>query len=107
KYIEDKAPWALAKDPEKKGELEGVMARLAHVVYAAGLFLSPILVEKSKAVFASLAVDNPNYEDIDNLGVLNGKTVVKGDILFPRLDSEKEIAAIAEMMAAPKEKAAA
>lgn len=107
KYIEDKAPWALAKDPAKKGELEVVMARLAHVVYAAGLFLSPILVEKCHDVYASLAVENPSYEDIENFGVLAGKKVVKGDILFPRLDTEAEIKAIVEMMSAPQEKAAA
>ena len=52
-------------------------------------------------------IDVPCYDDIDNLGVLNGKKTQKGDILFPRLDSEKEIEAIVAMMAAPKEKAAA
>ena len=57
KYIEEKAPWALAKDPAKKAELEGVMARLAHVVYAAGLFLSPILVEKSPEVYRPFSVE--------------------------------------------------
>ena len=107
KYIEDKAPWALAKDPAKKAELEGVMARLAHVVYASGLFLSPILVEKCADVYRSLAVENPSYEDIERFGVLDGHVVVKGDVLFPRLDAEKEIAEIAALMAAPKEKAAA
>ncbi|MDY6392647.1 MAG: methionine--tRNA ligase [Bacilli bacterium] len=107
KYIEEKAPWALAKDPSKKEELEGVMARLAHVVYASALMLSPILVEKSALVYASLGVDSPNYEDIDKLGVLDLKQTVKGDILFPRLDAEKETEAIVEMMNGPKEKAAA
>jgi hypothetical protein len=40
-------------------------------------------------------------------GKLDGKTVHKGAQLFPRLDSEKEVAAIKEMMEAPKEKVAA
>ena len=107
KYIEEKAPWALAKDENKRAELEGVMARLAHVLYVAGLLLSPVLVEKSKEVFKSLSISEPKYEDIEAFGVLNGHDVVKGDVLFPRLDVEKEIAAIVEMMNGPKEKAAA
>ena len=107
KYIEEKAPWALAKDPAKKEELEGVMARLAHVVYASALMLSPILVEKCNEVYASLGVEEPSYEDITKLGVLSGKQTKKGDILFPRLDAEQEVAAIIEMMNGPKEKAAA
>ena len=107
KYIEEKAPWALAKDPAKKEELEGVMARLAHIVYASALFLSPILVEKSPIVYSTLGLEKGDYEDIEKFGALNGKLINKGDVLFPRLDAEKENAAIVEMMAAPKEKAAA
>ena len=107
KYIEEKAPWGLAKDEAKKEELKGVMARLAHVVYASALMLSPILVEKCNEVYSSLGVAAPNYDDIENLGVLNGNKVTKGNVLFPRLDTEAEIQAIVDMMAAPKEKAAA
>ena len=83
------------------------MARLAHVVYSSALFLSPILVEKSPVVYGTLGLEEGNYEDIERFGALNGKTVNKGDVLFPRLDAEKETAAIVEMMNAPKEKAAA
>lgn len=107
KYIEEKAPWALAKDETKRAELEGVMARLAHVVYASALMLSPILVEKCKDVYASLGVKEPSYDDVDRLGCLNGNVMTKGEVLFPRLDADKEIEAIASMMAAPKEKTAA
>ena len=107
KYIEEKAPWGLAKDPAKKEELEGVMARLAHVVYASALFLSPILVEKSPIVYATLGLERGDYEDIERFGALNGKQINKGDVLFPRLDAEKENEAIVAMMNAPKEKAAA
>ncbi len=107
KYIEEKAPWGLAKDPAKLGELEGVMARLAHVVYAGALMLSPILVEKCAEVYATLGIEKPSYEEIESLGILTGNEVHKGEVLFPRLDTEKEIAAIVEMMNGPKEKAAA
>ena len=107
KYIEEKAPWALAKDPSKEKELASVMSHLAQVLYAAGLMLSPIMVEKSPEIFASLGLEKGVYEEAAKFGCLDGKTVHKGAQLFPRLDSEKEIEAIKEMMAAPKEKAAA
>ncbi len=109
KYIEETAPWALAKDPGKKKELESVMAHLAHVLYSAGMMMKPVLVHKSDAIFASLGCqeEDKQYENISRLGFLGGRKVVKGEQLFPRLDAEKEIQAIADMMAAPKEKAAA
>ncbi len=109
KYIEEKAPWALAKDPAKKEELESTMAHLAHVLYSAGMMLKPVLVHKSEAIFDALgcAKEERLYENISKLGFLSNHVVVKGDQLFPRLDTKTEIEAIAAMMAAPKEKAAA
>ncbi len=109
KYIEEKAPWALAKDPAKKAELESTMAHLAHVLFSAGMMLKPVLVHKSEAIFDALGCleSDRAYENIDKPGFLSERKVVKGEQLFPRLDVEKEIEAIAAMMAAPKEKAAA
>lgn len=108
KYIEETAPWALAKDETKKEELASVMSHLAHVLLIAGMLLKPIFVTKSSRIFTFLGYENdPDYEVISKFGALNGHKVIKGEALFPRLDSEKEIAEIAAMMAAPKEKAAA
>jgi methionyl-tRNA synthetase len=109
KYIEESAPWALAKDPEKKAQLESVMCHLAHVLYVAGMLLKPIFVTKSDKIFDQLGVpaELRSYEKVREFGLLGGLKVCKGDQLFPRLDAEAEIKAIAEMMAAPKEKAAA
>ena len=109
KYIEETAPWALAKDESKKPELESVMAHLAHVLYVAGELLSPILVTKSEKLFAQLGLADgeANYDDLKKFGKLDGHKVNKGEQLFPRLDAEAETKAILEMMAGPKEKTAA
>ena len=109
KYIEETAPWALAKDETKKAELESVMAHLAAVLYFAGILLSPIFTHKSPAIFASLGLpeDKVSYDHAIDFGYLDGLNVVKGEQLFPRLDAAKEEEAIKEMMAAPKEKSAA
>ncbi|MDO5329982.1 MAG: methionine--tRNA ligase [Bacillota bacterium] len=109
KYIQDSEPWSLAKDPEKKGQLESVMYHLANVIYIAGTLLSPILVEKAHLIFDQLGIpeDLRNYESIKNFGNLGGLKTQKGDLLFPRLDEAKEVEYIQSVMAGPKEKAAA
>ena len=109
KYIEESAPWALAKDPEKKETLESCMSHLANIIYLAGTLLSPILVTKSEKIYDQLGVDASmrNYECATKFGSLGGQTVNKGDQLFPRLDVEAEVQFIKDLMLAPKEKAAA
>ena len=109
KYIEENAPWALAKDETKEKELRSVMAHLAHVLFVAGMLLKPILVHKSDAIFDQLGLGNDerHYDLVSDVHLLDGKVVHKGEQLFPRLDAVKEIEAIKVMMAAPKEKAAA
>ena len=106
KYIEEKAPWTLSKEGRTK-ELSSVMAHLAQVLYCAGLLLSPVLVEKAPAIFSSLGISEPKYEEATEFGVLDGNRINKGNPLFPRLDSDKEAEAIVEMMNGPKEKVAA
>jgi methionyl-tRNA synthetase len=109
KYIQDSEPWTLAKDESKKKELASCMYHLANVIYIAGMLLSPIFVEKAPKIFDQLGIPEElrTYDAIKNFGNLSGLKVQKGDQLFPRLKAEEEIAYIAEMMAGPKEKAAA
>lgn len=109
KYIEDSAPWSLAKDPAKRKALESCMAHLANVIFLAGMLLSPILVTKSEKIFDQLGLppEKRNYETAIRMGSLAGIQVHKGEQLFPRLDTENEINFIKELMASPKEKAAA
>jgi methionyl-tRNA synthetase len=109
KYIEQSAPWALAKDPSKKKDLESCMAHLANVLFLAGVLLSPILVTKSDKIFDQLGIPASmrNYETATKFGSLKGLKVAKGDQLFPRLDVASEVAYIQQVMAAPKEKTAA
>ena len=109
KYIEQSAPWALAKDPEEKPLLASCMAHLAGVLFLAGELLSPILITKSNNLFdqLGLAKEERTYEKATSLSSLGGHRVVKGAPLFPRLDVAKETEFIKNLMAAPKEKAAA
>ena len=109
KYIEENAPWALAKDPEKAENLASVMAHLARTIFVVAMLLSPILVKKSPKALEALGVEESKriYDEIHNQKVCDGCLVCKGEPLFPRLDMAAEVEAIAEMMARPSEKAAA
>ena len=101
KYIDENAPWALAKDMEANG------ARLAHVLYnlleatrICGILLTPFMPESMEKLFAQIGVgaEARTWESADLWGELpETAAVVKGENLFPRLDLDK---ALAELEAA-------
>jgi methionyl-tRNA synthetase len=96
KYIDESQPWVLAKDPEKKEQLETVMHHLIHILVIAGKLYAPILVEKSPNYFQQLGFldKNPNYEDIKSPKVVNTLIIGQPQPLFPRLDGAIELAFI-------------
>lgn len=100
KYIEEMAPWTLAKDPSKKEELDSVMAHLAYVILVGAKLLEPILVETSSKIYTQLGLENGvDYKEIKDSSRLNGLKVVNMDALFPRLDVAKEVEYIKDLMA--------
>lgn len=109
KYVQESEPWTLAKDETKKAELASCMAHLANVIFLSGTLLSPILVTKAKSLFDQLGVPEEmrTYDFATNFGSLGNVKISKAEPLFPRLDALKEVEFIKEIMAAPKEKAAA
>ncbi len=109
KYIQASEPWNMAKDESKKKELASCMSHLANVLFLTGMLLSPILVTKSESLLEQLnvPVELRNYESAVAFGKLGGVVIQKATPLFPRLDAAKEVEFIKELMAAPKEKAAA
>ena len=100
KYIDETEPWALAKDPEKRANLESVMLHLTNSIYVAGMLLKPVLVTASNKLFEQLGVsgDLRNYENIYKYGVTGGLKVEKKDQLFPRLDATIEVPYIQDLM---------
>ena len=100
KYIDETEPWALAKDPEKRANLESVMTHLANSLYVAGMLLKPVLVTASDKLFDQLGVKDEllNYENIYKYGVVSNLKVEKKDQLFPRLDTTIEVQYIQDLM---------
>ena len=101
KYIDETEPWALAKDPEKRSNLESVMTHLANSLYVAGMLMKPVLVTASDKLFDQLGVsgDLLNYDKIKQYGIVSGLKVEKKDQLFPRLDAATEVEYIQGLMA--------
>ena len=101
KYIDETEPWALAKDPEKRTNLESVMTHLANSLYVAGMLMKPVLVTASDKLFDQLGVsgDLLNYDKIKQYGIVSGLKVEKKDQLFPRLDAAVEVEYIQGLMA--------
>ena len=100
KYIEETLPWALAKDEVKKENLESVMVHLCRVIFVSTKLLEPVLVNKSKEVYKQLGLllEEADFDNIYNEHLLDNKKVNKGEILFPRLDVNKEVEYVKSLM---------
>ncbi len=101
KYIDETAPWALAKDEAKQARLAEVMYNLCESIRIISVLIAPFMPETSSKIRAQLGV-NENFEWAE-CGVFGKEatyTVVKGDIIFPRIDLEKELAELEAAKAA-------
>ena len=99
KYIDLTQPWVLGKDPEKKDRLANVMLTLAECVRFAAVLIGPFMPSTPARIFAQLGVTDDSLKTWDSLkafGLLPaGTKVQKGEALFPRIDVNKELEALA------------
>ena len=93
KYIDETAPWALAKDEANKARLESVLYHLCEALRCAGILLNAYLPNTAPKMMEQLGL---GAAALDYTACAYGKqeryTVHKGDALFPRIDVAKEIA---------------
>ena len=99
KYIDESQPWVLAKDPEKKAQLETVMHHLMEVLVTATTLYSPILVETAPRAYQQLGIANPpSFHDLKKRDYVDGLINQAPQPLFPRLDPNLEISNIQSMI---------
>lgn len=93
KYIDETAPWVLAKDEAKRDELAAVMTHLAASLRVVAHLIQPFMMSTSDAIMEQLGLGNDfDLENLTLAGFPEGITVVaKGTPIFPRLDMEEEI----------------
>jgi methionyl-tRNA synthetase len=97
KYIDETAPWALAKDESNKSRLAAVMYNLCESIRIISTLIYPFMPNTSPKINEQIGIVSElfNWENSDKWGVLpEGFEVKKGDIIFPRIDMEKELEAL-------------
>lgn len=105
KYIDETAPWLLAKDEAKRPRLAAVLYNLCEVLRVAAILLTPFMpgVTPKMAAQLGLAEENLRFDSLGKFGGLPAPfTVHKGEALFPRIDPEAELKALAEAQAKAK-----
>lgn len=103
KYIDETQPWVLAKEESDKPKLGAVMRNLAESLHQIAVMLQPFMTSTPKRMIEQLGLDDKflAWETIETFGntiPANIKVVEKGIPIFPRLESEVEIAYIREEM---------
>lgn len=98
KYIDETAPWILAKDEAQKDRLATVLYNLAEAIRYLGVLLSPFLPDTAKEIFRQIGCSDKNLQTLSSLetfGALPPNTAVGQPVpLFARLDTEKMMAEI-------------
>jgi len=105
KYVDETMPWKLAKDEDSKDELNCVLYDLAETLRIVTIMISPILHHTANRIFTQLNTPDElkTYESGKKFGLTpSNLSVGKSEILFPRLDIEKEALIMSDMFA-PKE----
>jgi len=104
KYIDETAPWVLAKEDGDKEQLAAVMAHLAASLRVVAHLIQPFMMTTSNAIMEQLGLSGAfDLENLELSGFPENVTVIsKGTPIFPRLDMDEEIAYIQSQMNAGK-----
>lgn len=104
KYIDETAPWVLAKDETDRDKLAAVMSHLVASLRVVAHLIQPFMMETSDAIMEQLGLGATfDLEKLTFADLPEGvRVVAKGSPIFPRLDMEDEITYIKEQMNAGK-----
>ena len=98
KYIDENAPWVLAKSEEQKPRLARVLYNLLETVRICGGLLTPFMPDTAAEIAKRLGGAAMDWDSLNQFGVLNHEVAtVVGAPLFPRIDMDKELAALEEL----------
>ncbi|MDK9710797.1 methionine--tRNA ligase [Acidaminobacter sp.] len=107
KYIDETAPWVLAKDEQQKDVLDTVLYNLAEAIRVVSALIQPFMVHTSRKIWDQLGLEEgglTHWDSARTFGLLPvGLKVQKADALFPRIDIPKELEALAALGAPAEE----
>ena len=103
KYIDETAPWGLAKDEANKEKLASVMNHLAESLRQIAIMIEPFMPRTTPQIFAQLGIEGEASKVWDSLTKFDTlaqgtKVVEKGTPIFPRLEVEVEVEYIKDQM---------
>ena len=107
KYIDETAPWVLAKDEANKPRLAAVLYNLLEAIRISTSLLSAFMPTTMPKVWEQIgaSADDVSYENAAEFGVLPADvTIHRGEVLFPRIDVDKEISELNALIEAQMKK---
>ena len=106
KYIDETAPWVLAKDEANRPRLAGVLYNLCETLRFAATLLQPFMPSTAPKIAEQLGLAGMtlSYDSLE-YGKVSTYTVCKGEALFPRIDVQKELEELGKAQAAAQPKA--
>lgn len=108
KYIDETAPWILAKDEADKERLGTVLYNLVESIRVSSILLQPLLTQTPAKIWEQLGLgtESVNWDQAKLWNVTPAGTVVnKKEALFPRLEVEAELKAIDDSTLEARQKA--
>ncbi len=98
KYIDENAPWVLAKREESKPRLARVLYNLLETIRICAGLLTPFMPQTAEEIGRRLGNPAMDWDSLGTFGVLPANVAaVNGPALFPRIDMDKELAALEEL----------
>ncbi|MDO4536123.1 MAG: methionine--tRNA ligase [Clostridium perfringens] len=102
KYIDETTPWILAKDEEKKERLGTVLYNLLESLRFISVLITPFLTDTSEKMNVQLNTELTTWDSLASFdGTKAGGHVVKGDVIFPRIDVEEKLKQLEALKPAP------
>ncbi|MGM9522730.1 MAG: methionine--tRNA ligase [Oscillospiraceae bacterium] len=105
KYIDETEPWKLAKDEAKRERLARVMYNLLESVRVCAVLLRPFMPDSCEKIFSQIgAGELTGWDSAEEFGKLPADAAVKkGDVIFPRIDLEKELVELDKLTGAQEQ----
>lgn len=104
KYIDETAPWQLAKDEEQKEKLESSMYHLIENLRKIAILIRPFMEHTSDNILRQIGIQDESLRTWESLQsydkIENVKVIEKGEPIFMRLNAEEEIEFIKQAMKA-------
>ena len=102
KYIDENAPWVLAKSEDSKPRLAKVLYNLLETIRVCSGLLKPFMPDTAAEIARRLGDARTDWDSLTGFGILPADVAtVAGPALFPRIDVEKELAALEELNKPP------